>query len=80
MAVIARIGVALRYISTSSITILDCAVPVDSVHHETQWTDPGWMPLAVVNSSSVAHRVETCPVGRLSEKNNELDCSVLREE
>jgi len=49
------------------------------------------MPLAVVDGSSrspalacgasvAAHPVETCPAGRLSEKNNILDCSVLREE
>ncbi len=38
------------------------------------WADPGWMPLAVVEP------VETCPVGRLNEKNNILYCSVLREE
>jgi len=39
------------------------------------WTDPGHPPLAVVDGSSLAHRVETCPVGNLNEKNNILDCS-----
>ena len=33
------------------------------------------MPLVVVDGSSVAHRVETCPADRSNKKNNELDCS-----